>query len=488
MLTIPYKYTPRRYQVGIFKHSDMGLKRFVAVWHRRAGKDKSMLNFTIKKMMERDGVYFYFFPTFAQGRKILWDGIDRDGMPFVDHFPPEIVISRNNSEMKVIMETAAGHSIFQIVGTDNYNSIMGTNPVGCVFSEYSLQNPLVWDFIRPILTENGGWALFNYTPRGKNHGWELYEMAKDNPKWFCQLLTVGKTKRPDGSPVISLEAIQDERDSGMDEDMIQQEYYCSFDAANQGAYYSNQFKKIDEEDRVKVVPYDPLLPVETVWDLGVGDSNSIWFFQRVAAASGKTEFRIIDFYEHNNVGLDHYMPFVLSLPYNYKEHWAPHDIKVREWETGASRIETAKNLMLSLRESNPGKEINGVKYRDIKESGIKFKIVPNISIEDGIDAARRVLNKCWFDKSKQPKQGGEGLRGVGYGVNALRSYHKDYDEKNKTYKNTPCHDWSSHAADAFRYLGVVARPKLTMAEAIKTAQANPNKKLSGNKFHSRFMK
>ncbi len=437
----------------------MGIKRLVAVWHRRAGKDKSMLNLVINQMFQRDGVYFYFLPTFAQGRKILWDGMDRDGMPFLDHFPPDKVISKNASEMKVVMETETGHSIFQIIGTDNYNSIMGTNPVGCVFSEYSLQNPLVWDFIRPILTENNGWALFNYTPRGKNHGWELYEMARDNPKWYCQLLTVNHTKRPDGSPVISADAIQDEREAGMDEDMIQQEYYCSFDAANQGAYYGNQFKKIDEENRIAVIPYEPALPVETFWDLGVGDSNSIWFVQRVA-----NEFRIIDFYEHNNVGLDHYIPFVLGLPYDYKEHWAPHDIQVREFTSGTSRLEAAKRM------------------------GIKFKVVPNISIEDGIDATRRVLNKCWFDNSKKTKRSDMGLRGVGYGINALRSYHKEYDEKKKTYKNTACHDWSSHAADAFRYFAVATRPKLTMTDALKLAKQNSSRGNTQTDFYKRFIK
>lgn len=457
MLTIPYKYRPRRYQVGIFKHRDLGMKRLVAIWHRRAGKDKSMLNLVISQMFKRDGIYFYFFPTFAQGRKVIWDGMDRDGMPFMNHFPPEAIIRKNNSEMKITMRTATGHAIFQIIGTDNYNSIMGTNPVGCVFSEYSLQNPLVWDFIRPILAENDGWALFNYTPRGKNHGWDLYQMAKDNPQWFCQLLTVDDTKRPDGEPVISENIIQGERDGGMDEDMIQQEFYCSFDAANQGAYYSNQFRKIDEEERVTVVPYEPNLPVETFWDLGVGDSTSIWFVQRAA-----NEFRIMDFYEHNNVGLDHYIPFVLGLPYTYKAHWAPHDIQVREFTSGTSRLEAAKRM------------------------GIIFKVVPNISVDDGIDAARRVLRHCWFDNSKQSKKPSHGLRGVGYGVNALRSYHKEYDEKKKTYRNNPNHDWSSHAADAFRYFAVASRPKLTMIEAMK--QARSSKPDKPNAFYDKFVK
>jgi hypothetical protein len=308
-------------------------------------------------------------------------------------------------------------------------------------------------------------------------------MAKDNPKWYCQRLTVDMTKRPDGTHVISPEAIQDERDAGMDEDMIEQEYYCSFDAANQGAYYSNQFKKIDDEERIRDVPYEPSLPVETFWDLGVGDSTCIWFIQRVA-----NEFRVIDFYEHNNVGLDHYIPFVLSLPYHYKEHWGPHDIQVREFTSGMSRFESAKRMMLRLKETSPEKVINGVRYSQIKEQGINFKVVPNISVDDGIDAVRRVLNKCWFDKSKQKKDKGNGLRGVGYGLNALRSYHKEYDEKNKTFRNNPHHDWSSHASDGFRYFAVASRPKLTMSEALQTANKQTSRKPTGNPLIDRFIK
>lgn len=278
-ITLPHNYSPRTYQTPFLSAMDRGLLRAVLVWHRRAGKDKTLLNFTVKKMFERVGVYFYLFPTYAQGKKIIWDGVDGDGFRFLSHFPPEIIESKNDTEMKV--KTRNG-SVFQIIGTDNYDSIMGTNPVGCVFSEYALQDPRAWDYIRPILRENGGWAVFNFTPRGKNHGNDLFEMARENPEWFCQRLTVDDTIRPDGSPVLSREDMDKERAEGMDEELIRQEYYCSFDMGVQGAYFFKQIQTAEEDGRVTGVPYDSRLEVDTWWDLGkIGEYNKRLLWNRL---------------------------------------------------------------------------------------------------------------------------------------------------------------------------------------------------------------
>lgn len=410
-IIIPHNYTPREYQEPLFKAFDNGIKRGVVVWHRRSGKDKTLLNFAIKKMFERVGAYYYFFPTYAQGKKILWDGVDRDGFKFLSHFPSEIITSKNDSEMKIKVKN---DSLFQVIGTDNINSIVGTNPIGCVFSEYSLQNPAAWEFVRPILRENGGWVIFNYTPRGRNHGKILYDMAKKNKDWFCQLLTVDDTRRPDGTPVISPGDIQAERNEGMDEDLIQQEFFCSFDAAIQGAYYSRQLKEAQEQGRIGSIPWESELPVDTWWDLGIGDSTAIWFSQSIGE-----EIRLIDYYEASGLGLTDYIAFLKTKPYTYGEHFAPHDISIREFSTGKARIDFAR------------------------EKGIDFRVVQKLDIDDGIDAARRIFHKCWFDEVKCEQ-----------GLNALTNYHKEYDDKRKEYKNKPYHDWSSHAADAFRYFAV----------------------------------
>jgi hypothetical protein len=227
-MRIPANYTPRFYQIPFLTHMDRGGKRACLVWHRRSGKSKTLLNFTVKKAFERVGTYYHCFPEYNQARKNIWDGIDKVSQKrFIDlHIPREIRARINNSEMKA--ELING-SIIQLVGADNYNSIVGSNPVGMILDEWAVSEryPTAWDYFRPILAENQGWAVFVYTPRGRNHGWEIYQKALANPKWFCQLLTVDDTK------CITREAIQEERDSGMSEDMIQQEFYCSFLASTE---------------------------------------------------------------------------------------------------------------------------------------------------------------------------------------------------------------------------------------------------------------
>jgi hypothetical protein len=235
-VTVPHAFIPRLYQERLYNCLANGYKRGVAIWHRRAGKDKTLFNLTVKEAYKAPGVYYYFFPTYNQGKKILWDGIDpRTGLKFLDHIPPEILEKKTDTEMKI---TLNNRSIIQVVGTDNFDSIMGTNPRGCVFSEFSLQDPRAWDYIRPILRENNGWALFVYTPRGKNHGWELYRMAQAQRDWFTSLLTARETRREDGTPVITEADIEKDRAEGMSDELIEQEYYCSFEGFVQGAYYA----------------------------------------------------------------------------------------------------------------------------------------------------------------------------------------------------------------------------------------------------------
>lgn len=414
MITIPHNFTPRKYQMSFLSAMDGGKKRALWIVHRRGGKDKTFLNYTVKKMFERVGVYYYLLPTYAQAKKIIWDGIDGSGFKFLDHFPSEIVKKNNATDMKV--ELING-SVFQLIGTDNIDSVMGTNPVGCVFSEYSLQNPKAWDLIRPILRENGGWAAFNCTPRGKNHAYDLYMMAKDNPEWFCEILTINDTMRENGEPIITAADIEAERAEGMDEDLIQQEYYCSFTAAVTGAYYAKQIQAAEDEGRITAVPYDSHLPVETWWDLGKSDSTAIWFTQTF-----RKEIRVIDCLEDNGEGLPYYAKVLKEKPYVYSKHNLPHDIEVSDLSVDGRK--KRKDILIEL-------GINPI------------RTVPSGNPEIGIEAARSIIGRCWFDKTKCKN-----------GLHALREYHKDYDEKKKVFKSYPAHDWSSHFADAFRYFAV----------------------------------
>jgi hypothetical protein len=213
---------------------------------------------------------------------------------------------------------------------------------------------------------------------------------------------------------ISLAAIDEDRKDGMSEEMIQQEYYCSFEAPIVGAYYGQLMAVAEKEKRITNVPWEVKLPVNTVWDIGVGDSCAIWFYQQI-----NDEIRVIDYYENSGEGLPHYAKHLAAKPYVYGKHWAPHDIAVREFTTGRSRLETARSL------------------------GIKFLVIPKQSIEDGIEAVRGIIPRCWFDETKCEN-----------GIEALKQYHKDWDDINKVFKESPAHDWSSHGSDAFRYLAL----------------------------------
>jgi hypothetical protein len=403
---------------------DNGCKRGLKVWNRRAGKDRTDWNFTVREAYKRPGAYYYMLPQFNQARKAIWDAIDGlTGLKFVDHVPPPLVKKINQTEMKITMHTQeeGKESIIQLVGSDNYNALMGTPPVGVVFSEYSLSNPAAWDYIRPILAQNNGWAIFNFTPRGKNHAYDLYKMALKNPKWFCELLTVDDTK------AISYEAIEEERESGMTEDMILQEFYCSFEGAIHGSYYSKFINDAYQDGRICKLPVEPGVMVDTYWDLGMNDSTAIWFIQRMAR-----ELRAIDYYEANGEGLAHYARILQEKArqrgFIYGEHTGPHDAKVRELGTGMSRIETLASL------------------------GINMEALPNTPILDGIDAVRTVLPKVWFDE-EHCKQG----------IRCLENYKKEWDEIHRTFKNKPVHDWAEHGSSAFRYFAVKQKEQEDMA-------------------------
>lgn len=408
-INLPYHFEARDYQLQVLKAFDNGYKRIIQLWHRRSGKDKVDINIVAREMQLNIGIYYYLYPTYTQGRKALWDGIGKDGFKYIDHFPKELVDGKpNDTEMKLKYKNG---SLFQVIGTDDVDRIVGTNPRGTVFSEFSLQNPKGWNYLRPILAENKGWAIFNYTPRGKNHGYDLIEIAKNNPKWFVSKLTVDDTN------VLTKEDIEEERRSGMTEDMIQQEYYCSFTAAIQGAYYWKEYDKAEKDGRFTSVPYDDSLPVYTVWDLGISDAMSIGFFQIV----GK-EVHMINYYEKSNEGFPHFAKILQDKGYVYGKHFMPHDVRARELATGKTRLETA--------ESHLGKD--------------KVSVVPNIGVQDGIDAGRSMFNRLWVDSTKCREW-----------ITLIPQYTKEYDEERKIFKNSPLHDWTSHGADMYRYAAIV---------------------------------
>lgn len=408
-------FSTRPYQTPLFRAMDGGFDRAFVVWHRRSGKDKAMWNLMVKKALERVGTYFYCFPTYAQGRKALWDAIDNDGFKLLDHIP-KILLQGVPSSQEMKIKLVNG-SIIQVVGTDDPDRIRGTNAVGWVFSEYAWHNPIVWTAIAtPVLRANKGWAAFNTTPFGKNHAHDLFHAAQDSDRWFTQVLSIDDTQDEQGSPIILLDDLEEERRNGMSEELIQQEFYCDWNANSQGYYYLKYMNEAEQEGRITRVPFTPEIKVDTWWDIGVGDSTAIWFTQIV-----DKEIHVIDFYQSSSEGLEHYAKYLQSLPYVYGVHNFPHDMAVTEYGTGKSRLEVAEELL-------PGQNLN---------------IIQKLGLEDGINAVRVVLPRCWFDKNKCE----EGLQG-------LKNYRRLYDDKLREFKQKPVHDFASHPSDAFRYLAV----------------------------------
>ena len=312
---------------------------------------------------EAVGNYWHMLPEAAQARKAIWDAVNpHTGRKRIDEaFPMEL--RRTTRQQEMMIEFVNG-STWQLVGSDNFNSLVGSTPRGVVFSEWAIANPSAWAFVRPILLENGGWALFNYTPRGNNHGRTIYDAAVDDPKWFADILQADKTG------VFQDEQLKDEEQEYIREygrelgrALFRQEYFCSFDAAVLGAYYALEMSEADAQGRIAGVPYEKGHLVHTAWDFGVSDHTSIWFFQSVGR-----EIRLIDFYTSSGVGLDHYVGELQGKGYRYGNHLLPHDVNVTELGTGRTRVETLRSLGLD---------------------GIK--VVPQQRVAEGINAARSIL-------------------------------------------------------------------------------------------------
>lgn len=415
-ITIPHNFIPYEHQKGAYNALPQGFKRGVAIWHRRAGKDKTYINILARETFKRKGVYFYILPYYKQARLIIWEGIDSSGFRFIDHFPKDIIKRKENQQM--VLELVNG-SVVRMLGSDNIDAIVGTNPIGVIFSEFSLHKPAAWNYLRPILLENKGWALFNGTPRGKNTLWRMYQHAKKAKDWFSELLTVDHTKRHDGTPIITEEDIEAERQSGMPEELIQQEYYCSFEAGLVGSILGDMMAAVHKEKRIRRVPWEPSLPVTTAWDLGFDDINTIWFIQ----FSGR-EIWLIDCYYNNRKAAGHYVNILNQKPYTYEEHFFPHDVEVHEYSTGKTRRETFEDLGLKNIITIP-----------------KMGVADKYALSEGHNAMRQILPLCYFDEEKCED-----------GIEGLKSYRREWDEKKEKFGDQPVKDWAKHFADGFRQL------------------------------------
>jgi len=417
METIEIPFKPRDYQLPLLNAIDSGeYNRAIAVWHRRSGKDLALWNLIIKKALIKKGLYYYFLPTYEQARKVIYDGMTYDGTRFLDYIPRIAIQSKTTQPMKITLKNG---SIVTLIGTDNYDAIRGTNPTGIVFSEAAFQNPMAWEVVKPIVKFNKEcWVVFNSTPNGKNHFYDLLMMAQDNDNWFTEILTVDDTK------IVDKEDIEAERKEGTTEEMIQQEYYCSFDIGALGSYYANLVKDAKDQDRICRINYQTGIPVDTYWDLGRNDQTNIGFVQQV----GK-EIRVIDFYENSGYDIGHFLDILRDKKYRYDKVYLPHDAR-------QERLEAKKSI-----------------EDQVREAGYQVEIIPLSPIPTGIQQLRKVFPNLWFDSEK-----------CGHLIRCLENYHKEYDEKAKVFKQTPKHDWSSHSADMMRYLAMGIREQDTATE------------------------
>ena len=387
----------------------------IIVAHRRFGKTVAAINDLIRSCFEIDRPNVrvaYIAPYLSQAKAVAWDY----ALEFTRDIPE---IKVNHSELRIDFLNGAR---FRLFGADNYNAMRGLYFDAVVLDEMADFPASAWsNVIRPALADRRGSATFISTPKGKNEFWELWHEAQDDPNWFTAMLKASDTS------ILDQEELDEARRT-MGDDRYEQEFECSFEAAIQGAFYAKEMKEATEDGRITRVPYDRAASVITAWDLGIGDSTAIWFAQYVAQ-----EIRIIDYYENSGVGLDHYAKVLLDKEYHYEQHILPHDVQVKELGTGKSRLETLDAL------------------------GIRnIQIAPKLAVEDGIQAARTMIPKCWFDADNCTR-----------GIEALRQYRRDFDEKLKTWRGRPLHDWTSHGADAFRYLAVGYRSQSDWGEPIR---------------------
>lgn len=401
-------YGPRPHQQRVHRT----LKRFnVLVAHRRFGKTVCCVNELVHGALScqlKDPRYAYVAPLRNQAKDVAWEYIKSYTRAIPGY-------EANESELRV--DLPGGRRI-RLYGADNPDQLRGLYLDGVVFDEFAQMQPRIWsEVVRPALVDRGGWAIFIGTPMGRNAFCELYEAALTDASgdWHAMMFKASETGIV---PAAELEAAK----RSMTEDQFAQEFECSFEAAIAGAYYGRMMTQAEADGRICKLPWEPKLPVTTAWDLGIGDSTAIWFCQQVGH-----ETRIIDYYEASGEGMVHYVKVLREKPYAYREHILPHDADVRlQDEQGRTRRE----ILYSL--------------------GITGRVLSTSKVDDGIEAVRQTLPQCWFDGEKCAR-----------GLEALRQYRKDYDEKLKTFRDKPLHDWTSHAADAFRYLAVGLRPVYT---------------------------
>jgi len=394
----------------------------VIVAHRRCGKTVSCINELIYKALiegKEDGRYAYVAPYYSQAKNIAWDYLLRFSKP--------VMAKANQSELWVELINGARIRLF---GADNADSLRGLYLDGIVLDEYADMRPRIWgEIIRPLLADRLGWAVFIGTPKGHNAFWDVYSNALKSSDWYA------KTLRASQTGLLPAAELADAAKS-MTQDQYLQEFECDFESAILGAYYGKEMRQLTDSGRITNVEHDPLFPVFTAWDLGYSDDTSIWWFQVVHG-----EIHVLDYHSSNGQPIAFYTGLIQSKEregnYVYRTHWLPHDAKAKTLASGGKSIIEQLSVKIPLE---------------------TMRIVPSLSLQDGIQASRLALMRSWFDSKCED------------GIECLRQYQREYDEDKKVFRDKPRHDWTSHGADAFRMLSIAWREEekgLPKDESIK---------------------
>jgi phage terminase large subunit len=417
---LPNNWTPRPYQENLWKYLSSGGKRAVALWPRRSGKDDVFLHHTCCSAHERVGNYWYLLPEYAQARKSMWDAVNsHSGKRRIDEaFPHELRATTREDQMMIVFKNG---STFQLVGSDNFNSLVGSPPVGLVFSEYALSDPTSWSYLMPIVEENGGWVGFNSTPRGRNHFFQLCQMAEKRDDWFFEKLTADDTKVFSQQQLSDIcEQLQSQYGDEYGKSFFTQEYYASFDAAIPGSIWGDCIDKAQKEGRIGVVPLEPGVEVCTAWDLGRTDATAVWWFQ-VALGS----VRVVDYLEANFKDVawfgNELRKRAKERGFTYGTHYLPTDAKQQHMAAGGQSVHSQM----------------------IEQDVGRVHIVHDKDHMDGIQAARATFPYVWIDETRCEK-----------GIEVLRHYHYEWDEETKAFALKPEHDWASHGASAWRCMSL----------------------------------
>jgi hypothetical protein len=409
VLEVELDYCPRT----VFEDFHDRTERWaVIVAHRRCGKTLGcILDLIYRAISEgkEDGRYAYVAPYYSQAKNIAWDYLQKYSQP--------VLAKANQSELWVELVNGARIRLF---GADNPDALRGLYLDGIVLDEYADMRPRIWgEIIRPLLSDRLGWAVFIGTPKGHNGFWELYSAAINKDDWYV------KTLRASVTGLIAESELADAAKS-MTQDQYLQEFECDFESAIVGAYYGKEMRLLTDQGRITEVKYDPMYKVNTAWDLGFTDSTSIWWYQVIHG-----EIRVLEHHSSNGQSIPFYTGLIQSKKYQYGIHWLPHDARAKTLSSGGKSIIEQLSAKIPLE---------------------SMKIVPNLSLQDGIQASRMALQRAWFDGEKCMD-----------GIECLRQYQREYDEDKKVFRDRPRHDWTSHSSDAWRYCSIAWREEEKVA-------------------------